>query len=59
MVMVSNSMEIWRIDSQISGSSWEADADVSTRVFLVEIIDSVPQQPAVSGREFKNVGEVL
>jgi hypothetical protein len=26
MAMVSNSMEIWRIDSQISGNSWEADA---------------------------------
>ena len=26
MGMVSNSMEIWRIDSQISDESWEADA---------------------------------
>ena len=42
MVMVSNSMEIWRIDSQISGNIRKLMLDVSTRVFLVEIIDSVP-----------------
>ena len=58
--MVSNSMEIWRIDSQISGNSWEADAGrIDTSVPRGDHRQRTAREPAVSGRVNLNVEEVL